>query len=160
MSLRRLIVFLGASLVCFAQTPRYATEVLPGTHLVQNPDYALGQPDDRYAGVEYYGILDLAVSLSNGDGNDVAVYAKRQRSGILPETMTYGVFARSGDDEWTFLGIGGGETRAEQFDLAGLRSAEQIRIVFKDPRDVEMTKPLKPYPKDYTIGIDAVEALH
>jgi hypothetical protein len=156
----RIALLLAVAVVGSAQTPRYATEVLPGTVHVQNPDFALGKPDDKYAGIEYYGILDLAISLTNGEGNDLAVYAKRPRVGILPETMTYAVFVKSGDGDWVFVGVGGGETRPENFDLGDLRSADKIRIVFKDPRDVEMTKPLKPYPRDYLMGIDAVEALH
>ncbi len=145
--------------VGFGQTPRYATKVLQGTVHVQNAGNALGQPDGRFAGIEYYGILELAIDLTNGQGGDLAVYAKRPKAGILPETMAYAVFARTGDADWKFLGVGGGETRPEKFDLGDLGSADQVRIVFKDPRDVEITKPLKPYPKDYVMGIDAVEAL-
>ncbi len=153
-------LLLAVAVVCSAQTPRYATEVANGTVHVQNPDYALGKPDDKYAGVEYYGILDLAIPLANGEGNDFAVYAKRPQVGILPETMAYAVFVKSGDGDWIFLGVGGGETRPESFELGDLGSADKIRIIFKDPRDVEIVKPLKPYPRDYVMEIDAVEALH
>jgi len=85
------------------------------------------------------------------DGNSVTPTAL-----LLAEAA----LARTGDADWKFLGVGGGETRPEKFELRDLGSADQVRIVFKDPRDVEITKPLKPYPKDYAMGIDAVEGLH
>ena len=160
MNLKRLLVFFGISLLGFAQSSKYATQVLAGTLHVDKPALALGAPDGSYAGIELYGNLDLEISVTNGEGDDLAVYAKRPAYGILPETMNYAVLVLSAGGDWKSIGIGSGEDEPERFDLGDIQSAEKVRILFKDPTDIVVAKPNRTYPQEYKMGIDAVEALN
>ena len=160
MNLKRLLVFFGISLLGFAQSSKYATQVLAGTLHVDKPALALGAPDGSYAGIELFGNLDLEISVTNGEGDDLAVYAKRPAYGILPETMNYAVLVLSAGGDWKFIGAGSGAEEPESFDLGDIQSAEKVRIVFKDPTDIEVAKPTRAYPQEYKMGIDAVEALN
>ncbi|MFQ6038702.1 MAG: hypothetical protein ACE5LV_08805 [Candidatus Aminicenantales bacterium] len=146
-----------ADIQSFAQN--FATQVLSSTQFVQNPQLALDKPDGRYALLGYFGFLDLECRVRNGPGNDLAVYARRPREGILPETMNYAVFVEY-RGEWHHIGTGAGITSPEAFDLGEIPSAGKIRLVFKDYTQTQITKPYRTYAQDYAIGIDAVEVLH
>ncbi|MDH4272754.1 MAG: hypothetical protein OEW18_12355, partial [Candidatus Aminicenantes bacterium] len=41
----------------------FATEVLPDTIMVENPELALGSPDGQYAEISIFGILDLEMNV-------------------------------------------------------------------------------------------------
>jgi len=141
--------------------PKYATEILEETLRVENARNAIDRPDGKFAAVAHFGMLDLELNAKNGPGDDIAIYADRTAEGILPEFMVYGVLAMGDDGEWTEIGQGTGITRPEKFDLGGLSSIKKLRIVFKLPSEGDiLTKNLKLYSEEYTIGIDAVEALH
>jgi len=153
----------------FAQEPntpeppnaKYATDVLEDTMRVEEARNALDRPDGKYAAVAHFGMLDLELNARNGPGDDIAIYANRTSEGILPEFMVYGVLAMAEDGEWTDIGQGTGISSPERFDLGRLSSTKKLRIVFKLPSEGDiLTKNLKLHTEEYTIGIDAVEALH
>lgn len=138
----------------------YATQVLETTEFVRNPQLALDEPDGEYAELDEFGSIDLEIDVQNRGGADIAVYARRQKSGIQLVTMNYGVFAEH-NGEWEFIGFGGGDTSPETFDLGDIRSAKKIRLMFKDFSQSMWTA--KPYRHDevvYSMGIDAVKSLH
>lgn len=140
--------------------PSFAMSVLPETLYVDNPDLALYSPDGRFAEIAYYGILELEIEVKNGPGNDLAVYAQRPSDGIQPETMNYGVFVLAENGEWENIGIGGGLQSPETFELGNIRSSKRVMIVFKDYTDQMLAKPYILHSQEYSMGIDAVAALH
>lgn len=140
--------------------PGFATVVLPDTLLVENPEFALYQPDGRFAEIAYFGILDLEIEVRNGQGNDLAVYAQRSSEGIQPETMNYGVFVLAENGEWENIGMGSGLQSPELFDLGSIRFSKRVKIVFKDYTDQMLAKPYILHSQEYSMGIDAVAALH
>jgi hypothetical protein len=159
---------------------RYATEVLKSTRLVNRPELALKQPDGQYAEIEIFGILDITVNAENGNGNDIAVYAKLAGAEAVKEGGSeeagfpqvaaslgwvegfwYGVFAMNKQGEWIALGKGTGSNGPDEFDLSSLPSTTKIRIIFKPHNnpDMAMKLPKSTLQKIY-IGIDAVSVLH
>ena len=138
---------------------RHPTGVLSTTQSVLNPDWALRRPDGRFAQIEFLGFLDLEFSVSNVEGNDFAVYARRPSEGIPNLTWNYYVYAQTDRGEWQVIGMGRGMDESEQFDLGDLTKTEKIRIVYKDETQVPMFKQQKLYNKEYSMGIDAVEVL-
>jgi len=143
---------------------KFATTVLPSTsmELVHRPKSALKKPDGDFAEIELFGYLDLELKATNGEGHDIAIYARRPQVGAQAETMHYLVFTKTDEDEWISLGIGGGNTSPEKFDLGDLESINMIRIIYRnqrrlndphiDIRDITRAK--------YRILVDAVEAIH
>lgn len=141
----------------------HGSRVLPETYLVANPEAALGLPDGSTAEISINGFLDLEFSAENGPGDDIAVYGLRSgtQEGIWPETMSYGVLVMGDQGDWEAVGRGAGITSPEKFDLGSLKRIRKIRIVFKyyDNPDYGVV-PWRLHSEEYTIGIDAVEALH
>ncbi|MGQ9671995.1 MAG: hypothetical protein ACUVV5_02540 [Candidatus Aminicenantales bacterium] len=141
----------------------YATRVLEETYLVTNAEAALNRPDDQFAVISTNGFLDLELIAENGPGDDIAVYAVRSGSeeGLWPETMSYGVLVKEDSGEWTAIGRGSGISSPEKFELGEIRRISKIRILFKyyDNPDLGV-KPWRLHGEEYTIMVDAVEALH
>jgi hypothetical protein len=143
-------------------TAGFAKQVFETTQLVENAQAALDEPDGNYASIGLFGSLDLEIDVKNGSGDDIAVYAKRQLEGPQTETRNYGVFVEH-RGEWEFVGLGGGITSPETFDLGEIQSAKKIRIVFRDLyRSMWMTRAYQHQDASYSMsmGIDAVKSLH
>jgi len=137
-----------------------ATQVLDSTQFVENPQWALDKPDGKFAEIGEFGFLDLEIDVKNRRGNDIAIYARRLKEGFQSETMNFAVFVEL-RGEWEFIGFGGGNISPEAFDLGDVRSAKKVRIIFKDfTQDMWLAKPYRLHSGDYSIGIDAIEALH
>jgi hypothetical protein len=138
----------------------YATQVLEATEYVQNPHMALDRPDGKFAHISEFGSLILEIDIRNEEGDDIAVYAKRQREGHQNENRNYGVFVEH-NGEWEFIGFGGGITSPETFDLGIVKSAKKVLLLFKDFTQSMMTN--RPYEQEgvtASMGIDAVHSLH
>ncbi len=155
----------------------YAASVYPDYFQVENPELALGPPDDRYAEISVSGVLDLDIDVNNGPGDDLAVYA-RPPANMLPEgesgnqlaaeqeamwwgDFRYAVLGLDERGEWQNIGLGSG-ANPDRFDLGSLDSAKRIRIMFKvyaNPYN-EGAKPLRLTGRELTLGLDAVGALH
>jgi hypothetical protein len=141
----------------------FASRVLPETYLVANPEAALGLADGGVAEISMNGFLDLEFSAENGPGDDIAVYAIRSsaQEGIWPDTMSYGVLVMGDQGDWEAIGRGAGINSPEKFDLGNFKRIRKIRIIFKyyDNADLGVV-PWRLHSEEYTIGIDAIEALH
>jgi hypothetical protein len=138
----------------------YATQILESTQYVENPQLALDKPDGKYAKIEEFGSLDLEIDIKNKEGDDIAIYAKRQKEGLQNESRNYGVFVEY-QGEWEFIGFGGGITSPETFDLGEIKSAKKMRLIFKDFTQSAWTaKPFQQENVSYSMGIDAVKCLH
>jgi hypothetical protein len=138
----------------------YATQVLEPTEYVQDPRLALDKPDGKFAHISELGSLVLEIDVSNKAGDDIAVYAKRQREGHQNENRNYGVFVEY-RGEWEFIGFGGGITSPETFDLGNIQSAKKIRLIFKDfTQSMVTAKPFEQEGVTPSMGIDAVHSLH
>ena len=154
----------------------FATGAVGGTIFVENADAALYSPDGQFAEIGVMGQLDLDLDVRNGAGDDIAVYA---RLAGLEEAITaydeegipmsawpggmfsYGVLALRDDGEWEALGRGVGENWPETFDLGNLTETKRVRIIFKpDNNPSPPNQPFKLAVQSFTMGIDAVEALH
>jgi hypothetical protein len=138
----------------------YATQILESTQYVENPQLALDKPDGEYAEIGEFGSLDLEIDVKNREGDDIAIYAKRQQEGHQNESRNYGVFVEH-QGEWEFIGFGGGTISPETFDLGEIPSAKKIRLLFKDFTQSAWTA--KPYQQEnvsHSMGIDAVKCLH
>jgi hypothetical protein len=141
-------------------TSNHAKQILESTQFVENAQFALDKPDGQFAEIGEFGFLDLAIEVNNGEGSDIAVYARRLQEGFQSMTMNYGVFVES-RGEWEFIGFGGGSSSPDTFDLGDIQSANKVRIVFKDfTQDMWTAKPYKLHSVDYSMGIDAVVSLH
>jgi hypothetical protein len=158
----------------------FATGVLPDTSMVENPEFALDSPDGKYAEIPIFGILDLEMNARNGPGDDIAIYATRPgaREGMpespdegLPsaseevmwalDKMAYGVMVMRDQGEWEELGVSSADKNPDRFDLGSIPSIKKIRIMFRlYTIPTLQTKPLKQHPGEFTMGVDAVEALH
>jgi hypothetical protein len=156
----------------------FASSVLSGTYLVENPEFALSFPDGRYAEISILGSLELEFSAKNGPGNDISIYAKPPRGslgtaesgeegipigtdGQWPDKMTYAVLGSDGSGEWEAIGLGTGFSSPEKFDLGSRASIKMIRIVFRYHANPGIL--VKPYglaPAEIKMGIDAIEAIH
>jgi hypothetical protein len=139
---------------------KYATKVLETTARVQDSALSLYKPDGNFAKIEYLGFLDLELEAENKKGADIAVYAKRQQSGILPSTLNYALFVMNHDGEWEYIGTGSGIQSRETFELGEIPKTHSIRLVFRDYTDTNTIKRLKPHLEEYYMEIDAVENLH
>jgi hypothetical protein len=157
----------------------FATEVLPDTIMVENPDYALYPPDGKYAEIPFGGFLDLEMSASNGPGDDIAIYARRSgteggaalEDGIplgaeqlaFPGALQYGVLVWGDSGDWEAVGQGMGVNSPERFELGSIRAITRIRIVFRAFGNASAEMRADYYrltPQGLSMGIDAVEALH
>lgn len=138
----------------------YATQVLNTTEYVENPQLALDKPDGQYAEIGEFGSLDLEIDVKNRYGDDIAIYAKRQKEGHQNESRNYGVFVEN-RGEWEFIGFGGGITSPETFDLGEIQSAKKIRLLFKDfTQNMWTAKPYQHQEVTFSMGIDAIKSLH
>jgi len=154
----------------------FGTAVLPDTLMVENPDFALYSPDGEFAEIPFGGFLDLELNARNGPGDDILIYARwvgaeekpqgASEEGIplsaWPGDMSsYGVLVMGEGGEWEAIGRGSGENRPEKFDFGTVTSVKKIRIIFKpDNNPSPPNKPNQLSRQEYTMGIDAVEALH
>lgn len=160
--------------------PQHATKVLSSTEFIKNPELALGQPDGQFTEISILGVLDLEIIAKNGQGDDIAIYARLagtreiMRGGDedvgLPvdllnfdyrEGFWYGVLGMDMNGDWEVIGQGTGQNSPEKFDLGSLKSIRKIRIMFKPHANADLpAKFYKIQPGEFTFGIDAVEALH
>ena len=157
----------------------FATTVLPDTALVENPELALYPPDGSYAEIPFGGFLDLELRANNGPGDDIAIYARRSGSeggaaleeGIplgaeqlaFPGALQYGVLVRGDSGDWEALGQGMGINSPEKYDLGHLSAISRIRIVFRAFGNASAdlrADYVRLTPQGFSMGIDAVEALH
>jgi len=143
-----------------SRSKKYATRVLETTDGARNPSSSLNKPDGSFTQIEYFGFLDLELEAENHNGADIAVYARRQQSGILPPTMNYALFAADKNGEWQHIGTGSGLQSPETFELGEISRTQKIRLVFRDYTDTNTIKRIKPHSADYYMEIDAVEYLH
>jgi hypothetical protein len=154
----------------------FATAVLPDTAMVESPESALYSPDGMYAEISVMGFLELELNAKNGPGDDIAIYARWAGAqegtpdadgegmpiSAWPYGMSsYGVLVSGDGGEWESIGRGTGKNRPEIFDLGSRTDIKKIRIIFKpDNNPSPLNKPFQLSEKEYTMGIDAVEALH
>ena len=128
--------------------PGFASQVLSDSTMVENPGYALGSPDDQYAELSLYGILELGLAVRNGDGPDIVVHARisglEEMAGVEEEGVPAGFLAASQPgippmygvlvlDEMGVWQAIGKDTRSggpASFDLGGIPSTKRIRIIF------------------------------
>ena len=154
----------------------FATGVLADVIMVESPEFALHPPDGRYAEISIMGSLELDVDVRNGPGDDLAIYARwagarAEAPGSEGEGIplspwpgglsSYGVLVWGARGEWEAIGRGTGESRPETFDLGQNSHVTKIRIIFKP--DNNASAPYNNYQlgmRPFTMGIDAVEALH
>jgi hypothetical protein len=139
---------------------KFATGFLPSSEFVHYPEEVIGEPDGKFAEIEYWGWLDLEVEVKNEEGDDIAIHAKRSEGGVQDQNiMHYLVFVQK-DDEW--IGIGSGITSPEKFDLGDVRSVGMIRIIYRNRSEIYQPNINVRHQKRavYRMGIDAVEALH
>jgi len=141
---------------------RYATAILSSSEFVRNPEEAIGKPDGEFAKIDYWGWLDLEIQVENGVGDDIAVYANRSEGGVQDYRFHHYLVIVKLQNEWRIIGIGGGVTSPEKFDLMDIPSAGMIRIMYRNREEIrQMSRPFQPYPPGgYTMGIDAVEVLN
>ncbi len=156
---------------------RYAGSVFPDFQLVENPEKAVGAPDDLRAEISGGGVLDLEIEVNNGPGDDLVIYAKPPAKtveggekenqvesyldGMWRGDFRYAVFGLDSRGEWQDIGLGSGQA-PDRFDLGALKSTGRIRIAFKGsslPYN-EGAKPMRLAGQELTIGVDAVGALH
>ncbi len=160
-------------------TGGFARSSMEGTALVENPGFALQYPDGRYAEIALQGVLELDFIARNGPGDDIAIFARRSGSkdgrsiedGLpasdlellgLPGTFFYGVVVLTDQGEWLELGTGSGLSSPDRFDLGDINRISAVRIVFVMPHGIQNQgeKQLGQITADFTMGIDAVQALH
>lgn len=156
----------------------YATQVLYSNELVRNPASALDKPDGIFADIPLLGIIDLQISVKNGPGDDIAIYALHagaksvaaggEEEGGIPqivadfyeEGLWYGVLGMGDQGDWVAIGKGSGTTSPEKFDLGDLSSVNKIRIMFKQFSNAEFPVIFnRTQANDPTFRIDAVESL-
>lgn len=139
---------------------KFATSVLPTTWYVDDPELALKKPDNRYAKIKALGYIDLELRATNNKGNDIAIYAKRQAQGIPNVQMNYIVYVKPERGDWVGIGMGTGVNAPERFDLGEVQSISAIRLVYKEVNQQYLAKEPKAYAEDYSMALDAVEALN
>jgi len=162
---------------------QFARLVLPETSLVETPENALNYPDGRYAEISVSGFLDVDLSVNNKPGPDFSIYAKQAGAkdgqagageedgmpvmppGVLGQALWegfwYGVLVRGESGNWEAIGQGTGKSSPEKFDLGGIAAIKSVRIVFHPLISPGIShKALRSHAQEYTIGIDALEALH
>lgn len=157
----------------------YATQVLSSNELVRNPEFALDNPDGKYADIPILGFIDLQISAKNGPGDDIAIYALHagaqkvapggeEEIGISEivaryygEGLWYGVLVMEEQGDWVAIGKGSGMTSPEKFDLGDLHSVNKVRIMFRPTRSSNLPYKIETrQSNDFLFRIDAVESLH
>jgi len=160
----------------------FATEVLPDTSMIENPEFALGSPDEQYAEISFYGILELELTAKNEAGPDIVVHARvaglEEMANSQEEGMPagfagvrqmgippmYGVLVLDDRGVWQAIGKDTGSGSPASFDLGTIASSKRIRIVFQyldiPDQGTLGAKPWRTSEKEITMGVDAVEALH
>jgi Na+-transporting NADH:ubiquinone oxidoreductase subunit NqrC len=157
----------------------YATQVLFANQLVRNPASALDKPDGIFAEIPRLGVLDLQISVRNGPGDDIAIYALHagaqsvapggEEEGGIPQIVTdfygeglwYGVLGMEEQGDWVEIGKGSGMNSPEKFDLGELTSIKKIRIMFKQFSNIEFPAQFnRAQANENIFRIDAVETLH
>jgi len=139
---------------------KYATKVLAETQNVENPQLALGRPDGQYARINYLGFIDLEFAVNNGSGDDFIVHARRQDAGSPMPNLNYFVYVKPDRGDWEAIGMGTGTGGSESFDLGDFKSADRIRIVFREVSRRSLEGALLGTGEQSIMRIDAVEALH
>ena len=145
------------------QQEKFGTEVLPTSEFVQNADEALGEPDGKFAAIGYWGWLDLALNATNAEGNDIAVYASRSFEGIQDSRMMHYLVFVQKDSTWQCIGIGGGLTGPEYFDLGDMPSTDKVRIMYRNRDEINQIQPNLGQTdriNSYSMRLDSVQALH
>lgn len=157
----------------------YATQVINFNELVRNPELALDKPDGRSAEIPMLGFIDLQISVENGPGEDIAVYALHagaeavapggEEEGGIPqivadfyeEGLWYGILGMEKDGDWVAIGKGSGTVSPEKFDLGSLASVNKVRIMFRQFSNADLpVKFNRTQANDSIFKIDAVESLH
>lgn len=170
--------------MAFGESPSspFASEILPDTAMVQNPEFALGSPDRQFAELSLNGILELGLTVRNGEGPDIIVHAMiagleemaaGQEEGIPAGFMAaaqpgippmYGVLVLDDRGVWQAIGKDTGSGGPASFDLGSVQSSKRIRIIFHylDLPDLGTAgnKTWRLSEKEISLGVDAVEALH
>ena len=157
-----------------------ATKILFSTGPVENPEFALEKSDGQHAEMPILGVLDLEIEAINGPGADIAIYARlvgvqevitggEEEDGV-PDTLRdgwwgspyYGVLVMTKSGEWDVIGQGMGKNSPEKFDLGNFPSQNKIRILFKPftSNPALFIRKYRNHPGEFSLGIDAVEALH
>ena len=139
---------------------QYASRVLPATQNVTNPEAAVGRPDGQHAYVNLYGFLEMEITVTNGPGDDLLVFARRQEQGVPNMLQNYVVYVKPERGDWVGIGTGGGVGGAERFDMSEVRKTTAVRIVFTNPRRPSQAGEYRVDGSETRMGIDAVEALH
>ena len=156
---------------------RYASAFSPDYFMVENPNLALGPPDDQYAEISVAGAIDLEIEVNNGPGSDLAIYTRAPVKNFPKEEMEgqletdqaamwwgefrYAVLGMDSRGEWQEVGVGSGQN-PDEFDLGALKSASRIRVMFKtysNPYN-QGDKPQRLAGKELTFGLDAIGAIH
>lgn len=141
----------------------FALKALPTSEFVQNPEEAIGEPDGKFALIGYWGWLDVELSVSNAEGNDIAVYANRSSDGIQDSRMMHYLVFVPKDSTWVCIGIGGGLTSPEYFDLNDISRVDQVRIMYRNQFELNQMQPNLGQTNrisSYSMRIDSVQALH
>lgn len=139
---------------------KYATSVLPTTWYVDNPELALKKPDNQYAQVKFLGFIDLEFQATNNKGDDIAIYAKRQAQGVPHMYMNYVVYVKHDRGDWVGIGMGTGLNAPETFDLGDIQNINAIRVVVREITRRYNEGRIKSYPQEYSMAIDAIEAIN
>jgi hypothetical protein len=142
---------------------KFGTGILPTSKFVQNPEEAIGVPDGKFAEIGYWGWLDVEMEVFNGEGNDIAVYASRSFEGIQDSRMMHYLVFVQRDSAWVCIGIGGGLTGPEKFDLGDIPQVDKIRIMYRNRHELNQIQPNLGQTNrisSYSMRIDSVEALH
>ncbi len=157
-----------------------ATKVLFYSGPVKNPEYALKKADGQFAEIPVLGVLDLEIEAINGPGADIVIHARLagaeavlpggEEEGGAPDTLSdgwrgspyYGVLILTQSGEWDVIGQGTGKNSSEKFDLGNYPSQKKIRILFRpfSSNPALFIRNFRNNPGEFTLGIDAVEALH
>jgi hypothetical protein len=157
----------------------YATKVSNSNELVRYPARALDKPDGLFAEIPLLGFVDLEISVKNGPGDDIAIYALHagaqsvasggeEEVGIpqivanfYEEGIWYGVLGMGEQGDWVAIGKGSGMISPEKFDLGSLSSIKKIRIMFRQFSNPDLPVRFnRTHAKESFFGIDAVESLH
>jgi hypothetical protein len=158
----------------------YALQVLSSNEIVRNPEFALHEPDGRYAELPIYGFIELEISAINRQGDDIAIYAQKvgsqeeiqadQEEGGIPELavgyqywegLWYGILGMTDSGEWLSIGQGTGAQSPENFDLGEMKSVKRLRIMFRPHNNADLPFKVETWQSnEFFFKIDAVKSLH
>ena len=81
----------------------------------------------------------MEISVENGEGDDIAIYAKRSEGGIqVADQMHYLVLLKQ-EEDWLCIGLGGGILCPESFDLGDIQKIDMVRIMYRNQFDFNLT---------------------